>query len=57
MTISEQRIGAWCLLVGHVQITSELMGAQIRFTLAVPSELAAKLIQLLLTTDSKFSVS
>ena len=57
MTISEQRIGAWCLLVGHVQLTYELMGAQIQFTLAVPSGLTAKLIRLSLAADSEFSVS
>ena len=48
---------AWCLLVGHIHITSELTGAQIQFTLAVPSGLAAKLMRLSLAVDSGFSVS
>jgi len=35
---------AWCLLVGHVQfITSKLTGAQIKFTLEVPSGLTVML--------------
>jgi len=48
---------AWCLLIGHIHITSELTGAQIQFTFAVPSGLAAKLIRLPLAADSEFSVS
>jgi len=35
---------AWCLLVGHVHIISELTGVQIQFTFAVPSGLTAMLI-------------
>jgi len=48
---------AWCLLIGYVQTTFEPTGAQIQFTLAVPSRLAAKLIRLLLAADSEFSMS
>ena len=51
------KLWAWCLLVGHVHITSEPTGAQIQFTIAVPSGLAAKLMWLPLAADSEFSVS
>jgi len=47
----------WCLLVGHVQITSEPTGAQTQFTLTIPSGLATKLIRLPPVADLEFSVS